>query len=164
MPSLDWVFERLAIGPRPTGKHDWQLLKTEGITLVIDLNDDPAEKVQARKLGLRYQGVRVDDPPARAESLVEIFQKIREIVDEETARGGRVYLHCTAGQQRSPTCAMAYLIATGLDKDAAIERVRSARLGVWAGPVGSDLWRKALDIWGKEISRKMSDPNRVSNY
>lgn len=147
MPELDWILTHLAIGPRPTNNHDWQLLKIRGITLIIDLNDDPLEKIEARKFGLGYEGLRVDDPPARADTLLETFERVRKLVDEEAKRGGHVYLHCTAGQQRSPTCAMAYLIGSGMEKQAAIEKVKAARLGVWAGPVAIDLWQKALDLW-----------------
>ncbi len=160
MVELDWVLTNLAIGPRPTGHHDWQLIKERGITLIIDLNDNSSERIEAEKLGIHYQGVKIEDPPERAENVVEIFHRVQDIVEKEIERGGRVYLHCTAGQQRSPTCAMAYLMTTGQKKETAIRNVRAARLGVWAGPVGVRIWETALDLWDRELSGKKPGPNR----
>ncbi len=154
MVELDWVLDKLAIGPRPTSQNDWQLLKKRDITLIIDLNDDPLEKKEAEKHGIHYRGLRVEDPPDQAESLLEIFRNVAGLVNQEVESGGSVYLHCTAGQQRSPTCAMAYLMSTGQKKETAIRNVRSARFGVWAGPLGVGLWQTALDLWDRELGKK----------
>jgi hypothetical protein len=43
------------------------------------------------------------------------------------AAGGRVFVHCHAGQGRAPTLAAAYLIAEGMTLAGAVARVRSAR-------------------------------------
>ncbi len=61
MTKLDWVQPYLAIGPRPNDELDWRTIKEEGITLIIDLNDDPVEARRSRELGIQHKGLRVDD-------------------------------------------------------------------------------------------------------
>jgi len=154
MAKLDWVHPYLAIGPRPNDELDWHILKEEGITLIIDLNDDSLEASKSKELGIRHNGLRIDDPPKSAEGLVSSFGQTVKWIEDERIAGGRVYLHCTADQQRSPTFAMAYLIAKGESRQKAERRVKAARLGVWAGPVKIDLWRQALDVWTRQLSKE----------
>ena len=156
MAGLDCVLDKLAVGARPTSQHDWERLRKE-VTLIIDLNDDPLERKEAERLGIQYRGLKVEDPPRGPESLLEIFWKARDLINKELERGSHVYLHCTAGQQRSPTCAMAYLIAIGENKETAIKKVMAARFGVWPGPVDVRLWQVALDMWDRELKAKKQD-------
>ena len=61
--------------------------------------------------------------------------------------GHVTYLHCTAGINRSPTVAIAYLVASrGMELDAAWEQVVSRRASVPS--------RKALDLW---MARRSED-------
>ncbi len=152
MAKPDWVQPYLAIGPRPNDEQDWQTLQEEGISMIIDLNDDSLEASKSRELGIQHKGMRIDDPPRSPEGLVSSFGQAVKWIDDERSVGGRVYLHYTAGQQRSPTLAMAYLMAKGKSREQAERLVKAARLGVWAGPVGIDLWRRALDIWTRQLA------------
>ena len=154
MAKLDWVQPYLAIGPRPNDELDWRTLKEEGITLIIDLNDDSLEARKSKELGIQHKGLRIDDPPRSPEGLVSSFGQTVKWIEDERVAGGRVYLHCTAGQQRSPTFAMAYLMADGESRQKAERTVKASRLGVWAGPVKIDLWRQALDVWTRQLSKE----------
>ena len=142
----------MAIGPRPNDEMDWRALKEEKISLIIDLNDDPVEAAKSRELGIQHKGLRIEDPPRSPETLIPSFGQAVKWIENERRVGGRIYLHCTAGQQRSPTFAMAYLIANGRSRLEAETAVKNARLGVWAGPVRIDMWKHALDVWGRELS------------
>lgn len=153
MAQLDWVRPYLAIGPRPNDEVDWQALRKAEVTLIIDLNDSSLERENARVLGVRHKGLRIDDPPANPESLMTSFGQVHDWIEEERKAGGKVYLHCTAGQQRSPTFAMSYLMADGETRQSAERIVKEARLGVWAGPVRMDAWKQALELWGRELSK-----------
>ena len=146
LARLDWVRTYLAIGPKPDDQLDWQTLRTGKVTLIIDLNASPAEKRMARTLGIRHRGLRVEDPLSRPEDLMPLFTRVRQWIDKERRAGGRVYLHCTAGQQRSPTFAMAYLMANGTSRTNAERTVKGTRLGVWAGPSNIDRWKKSLEL------------------
>jgi len=153
MAKLDWVQPHLAIGPRPNDELDWHTLKEDGITMIIDLNDDSLEARKSMESGIQHKGLMIDDPPSSPECLVSSFGQTVKWIEDERKAGGRIYLHCTAGQQRSPTFAMAYLMASGESRQQAERVVKEARLGVWAGPVRIDLWRQALDIWARELSK-----------
>ncbi len=153
MGKLDWVRTFLTIGPRPNAESDWQALEEAGISLIIDLNDSPSEGQRAKELGLQYLGLKIDDPPASPDSLTRFFRRICAWIGNERRSGGKIYLHCTAGQQRSPTCAMAYLMSDGETRQNAKRLVQVARLGVWAGPVSTAIWERALELWERELSK-----------
>ncbi len=153
MGKLDWVRTFLAIGPRPNAGSDWEAFEEGEISLIIDLNDSSSERLRAKELGIQYLGLKIDDPPTNPESLTHFFRRICASIDEERRSGGKVYLHCTAGQQRSPTCAMAYLMSNGETRQNAKRLVQAARLGVWAGPVSTATWERALELWEQELSK-----------
>lgn len=144
MAQLDWVRPYLAIGPRPYDELDWQPLRKAEVTLIIDLNDSTLEGQKARGLGIKHKGLKIDDPPTKPKTLITSFHQVCDWIEEGHSAGGKVYLHCTAGQQRSPTCAMAYLMANGETRQSAERIVKEARLGVWAGPARIDVWKQAL--------------------
>jgi len=48
-------------------------------------------------------------------------------IDEVASRGGAVYLHCTAGWQRSPALAACYLVYNGLSAEEALSLVKQSR-------------------------------------
>ncbi len=153
MPQLDRVRTYLAIGPKPNSRSDWQALEKAGISLIIDLNDSSSEGKRAKELGIKHLGLKIDDPPTSPESMMHFFRRICDWIDKERRSGGKVYLHCTAGQQRSPTCAMAYLMSNGETRQNAKRQVQAARLGVWAGPVSTATWERALEMWERELSK-----------
>jgi hypothetical protein len=74
--------------------------------------------------------IPVDDCP---EDSLPLFIALRDTtvlrdMEDVMARGGRVLVHCMAGAQRSAAVAACFLVARrGLDPEAAIHRVRSAR-------------------------------------
>ena len=150
MAKLDWVRPYLAVGPRPMSKFDWEALQREKVTLIIDLNDSPLEKEDSRAFKISHKGLRVPEPPEQ-EELLRTFSTIHEWIEDERKSGGKVYLHCTAGQQRSPTCAMAHLIAGGETVEGAKKLVMSARLGVWGGPVNIKTLERALHLWKSKL-------------
>ncbi len=155
MAQLDWVRAYLAIGPRPYDELDWQALRRAEVTLIIDLNDSALEGRKARELGIQHKGLVIGDPSTKPETLMTSFHQVCDWIEEERSAGGKVYLHCTAGQQRSPTCAMAYLMAKGETRQSAERIVKAARLGVWAGPASIAVLEKALELWAHELAKEM---------
>jgi len=121
LAELSWVRPYLAIGPRPDNAV-WDLLVRETVSLVIDLNDDVNEGRMAVRFGLGYRGLKVPDPTGVEEFLAGL-PSVGEWINAERVSGGRVYLHCTAGVYRSPTFAMAYLMAIGEPRDRAVQIV-----------------------------------------
>lgn len=149
MFELSWVTAYLAIGARPISAEAWADLKRSGVTLVIDLNDNGMERRQVDMMGLRYRGLRVSDP-TEPEEFLAAFPKIHQWIENEQSLGGRVYLHCTAGQSRSPTCAMAYLMAVGKTMEQAKNTVRESHRPTWqSGDV--ETLERALCLWERRV-------------
>ena len=160
MTELSWIQPYLAIGPRPTIQSAWPtwiVLQKEGLRLIIDLNDDPTEKRQADRFGLGYKGVKVPDPTEPEDFLVT-FPPITQWIEDERKADGRVYLHCTAGMSRSPTCAMAYLMTTGKTREEARNLVRNVHGPAWtSGDI--ETLERALALWEKQLSRSHRFPD-----
>ena len=151
MAELSWITPFLAIGPRPTSRSawpTWAVLRKESISLVIDLNDSPNEKDQAVSLGIKYQGLKIPDP-TEVDDFLSAFPVICKMIDNERKASGKVYLHCTAGMSRSPTCAMAYLISTGQAREEARKLVQNAHEPAWTGGDVETLER-AIHLWQKQ--------------
>ena len=107
-------------------------LEKIGITAIIDLNQDPAEKNAASKNKIKYIGdsrlkIADDYQPIPIEKLKYTTNIIHELI----SHGHYVYLHCSACHGRSPTVAAAYLICLGTEKKTAMSTVKSVRKEAW---------------------------------
>lgn len=99
-------------------------------------------------LGIKYQGLKIPDP-TEVDDFLSAFPVICKMIDNERKAGGKVYLHCTAGMSRSPTCAMAYLISTGQAREEARKLVQDAHEPAWTGGDVETLER-AIHLWQKQ--------------
>lgn len=98
-------------GRKPDGPEGMQSLKEKGVTLVIDLIEGPAEAadgtgrskehVWADEVGLRYENIKTSVADFSPESVRRVF----DVIEAEIARGGRVFLHCARGVDRTGTIA-----------------------------------------------------------
>ncbi len=100
--------------------------------VVIDLNRNPREEELCRQLGVEYDNrtPRVEDNQKPVP--VSKLRLVARIVEENVSKGRQIYLHCSAGMGRSPTCAAAYLIQSGMSLSEAKNMVKS-RPPVWTG-------------------------------
>lgn len=105
---------------------DLEEAKSEGITAVVSLTEDPLDDRTVKKSGLRYLHLPVADytPPT-----LEQVEEFVAFVREERERGGAVLAHCHAGVGRTGTMLAAYLVAEGESVRRAIETVRNLRPG-----------------------------------
>jgi len=135
-PTVSEVSDGLLVGAYLTPADiDW-LRDEHRVTAILCLQDDfdfAARGLDARALaeagsaaGVRWLRIQVPDFDVEALGL-----RLSAIVDdlaELLERGERVYLHCSAGFNRAPTAAIAYLHACcGLDLDAATALVEARR-------------------------------------
>lgn len=96
---------KLAVAPKPLSL---DFLKKQCITIIIDLNQDLAEKTAAEEAGLKY----LKDPEMKIEDdykpiSLDNLRYAVETIDRLILEGNYVYLHCTAAYGRSPTIAVA---------------------------------------------------------
>src|SRR5262249_26844825 len=126
----------LLVGEYPNpGDVAW-LRDTHGVTAVVSLQDDA--DLASKNLGLReleraYRQEHVTFhhmpiPDGATEGLADPLPAIRTLLVELIARGERVYLHCSAGMNRAPTVAIAYLhVQEGLPLAVARDDVKGRR-------------------------------------
>lgn len=136
-PDVSQIRPYLYIGSAPRSGEDAGRLKQNwGITAVLSLQTDGDlsvdglrwEQVQGwyAAAGMAAERVPIEDfsPRTLAERMDEAVEALRRLV----STGAIVYLHCTAGINRSPTIAIAYLCRVhGLPVDQALAEVRAQR-------------------------------------
>lgn len=149
MDYTEIIHERLWIGPAPSRADLAELQRAFGPELTImDLNQDLREALWCRELGVNY-----DDRTPRVEDSKEAvplgkLKVVSAIIGDNVDSGRKVVLHCTAGRGRSPTCAAAYLISSGMTVAEAKNTVASKR-DVWTGP--DQKYPGLLDEYGKIV-------------
>ncbi|HLC14881.1 MAG TPA: dual specificity protein phosphatase family protein [Thermodesulfovibrionia bacterium] len=118
------VIDRLYVGSCPLVPKDIKELKKMGITAVMNLQTDADMlywRIDWDKMTRTYEksDIKVYRYPIRDEKLEEGISLLDSILAEEH----KVYLHCNAGLNRSPTMAVGYLV-----KKMRISRHDAARL------------------------------------
>lgn len=76
-------------------------------------------------IGIDFVSIPVPDidQPLQVRSIEAFVLAIEEVV----SRGGKVYVHCTAGWQRSPALVACYLVYTGFPAERALAVVKQRR-------------------------------------
>jgi protein-tyrosine phosphatase len=135
-PDHAFVVDALAVGEYPTPEDAPWLRDHRRIDTIVSLQDDvdldrkglgvdALERAYAGA-GIRFHRIQV--PDGDGEALRRRLDEAVALVQDAIAAGGRVYLHCNAGQNRAPTVAIAYLhVHQGYTLDAARDLVKSRR-------------------------------------
>jgi len=125
----------LWVGPCPIDPDDSRALVAQGVGAILSLQTDE----DLRRLGLRWEvvwgghvaaGLAVSRVPIRDLDRKDLTAHVEAALEalDELAQGGRgVYVHCTAGLNRSPTICIAALARRhGLSLDDAQARLLAA--------------------------------------
>lgn len=146
------ITDCLAIGPRGQSLAH---LKELGFNHIIDLNADPEEGREVSEAGIEYHPIKVTDPRPSEEELLAKFPEAVKIIVDACRWGGKVFMHCTAAQGRSPTFAMAYLIHEGHPVEEAIELVKEKhKKKTWAPGEAVPTFKNALQRYSYLIVRQ----------
>jgi len=118
VPDVSEILPDLWIGRALRSPEDTARLKTElGVTAVVTLETDRdldaagvtwnAVREQYRALGIEVYRAEIEgDWPA---AIIVLMRRAMKLVRRLIQNGHMVYLHCTAGVNRSPTVALMYL-------------------------------------------------------
>ena len=153
--------KKLAVGPSyQWGGLSLNDLKKEGITVIVDLNQDLAEMNEAKKIGLMYLvdpklNIKDNSQPITLDVLEYVTMTIHRLISQ----GHYVYLHCSASRGRSPTIAAAYLIRLGKNKNEAISQVKTVRPNAWSG--SNENFAAFLDEFEKKYRGEFSIESQV---
>jgi protein-tyrosine phosphatase len=114
--GIYWITPRIAIGRFATPERCHRLIE-QGVTHVLNVADAPSLS-EIRQAG--FVSV-VDMPVADLQRIPDtIAVRCLDVIHEAlTPAESKLYLHCTAGQNRSPTILWLYLVACGTQPDAA---------------------------------------------
>ena len=102
-------------------------LLAAGIDCFIDLTQAQqpvAPYAAALPAHVRWHGFAITDYAVPGRTLM---RDIVAAIEQELARGGRLYLHCHAGVGRTGTAVGCWLVARGLDGAAALELIARKR-------------------------------------
>ena len=136
MINFDPILSNLIVGSFPASRIDVNRLAQAGVTAVVNLQSDvdfvhlgvnwPALEASYLELGIAVYRVPMID--FDEVDIAQWVPKAAECVNQAMDKKYRVYLHCTAGRERSPTTAAAWLTwYGGYSLDDALHRVRSTR-------------------------------------
>lgn len=135
--DFDRVLPDIYVGTYPSSTKDIDRLKTEcSITAVLNLQSDndlrfhridwPSLEEHYSKSGIEVRRVPIEDFDHK--DLKNKLGQCAAVLDELIGTGRRVYVHCTAGLNRSPTTVIAYLYRyRGYDLETAERIMRSSR-------------------------------------
>ncbi len=162
-----WIGERLAVGPFATFERA-QALVDAGVTDLLNVSDTEG-LFPAEAFGFRtYRWIPIaDHVRIPNESVLACLDALGEMLQGNDAR---VYLHCLAGWNRSPTIAWLFLIACGEPPESARLRIESVAPDSVAGHpllIDAELIAKAVAEgrargWrDRDIAalRRTTDPN-----
>ena len=111
--------EQLAVGSHPHApEHMTTLARTRGVTSVLCLQSDDDLSSRGLQWSVLWQfylrlGIDVVRVPIRDFDKKDLLAHLDTAVaalNEAVAAGGKVYVHCSAGLNRSPTVIIAYLV------------------------------------------------------
>jgi dienelactone hydrolase len=132
--KCDRVIPRLFVGAAPLADDDFQQLKTLNVTAILSLQteeDGPEGAIESERNAAVEAGIGFTNLPVADFDRLELLWNLPKCVatvERILAAGDTLYLHCTAGVNRSPTAAVAYLhqcLRWPLEE--ALEHVRSCR-------------------------------------
>lgn len=108
------VTPQLVLGPAPLDEDDFQQLKAAHVTAILSLQteEDETDGGESESALAEASGMKFVSVPVMDFDKLELIRKLPACVNEleqHISSGEVVYLHCTAGVNRSPTVAVAYL-------------------------------------------------------
>jgi alpha/beta superfamily hydrolase len=132
--KCDCVIPHLFVGPAPLDNDDFQQLKALNVTAILSLQteeDGEEGAIESERSAAVEAGISFTNLPVTDLDRLELLWKLPKCVatvQRILAAGDTLYLHCTAGVNRSPTVAVAYLhgcLQWPLEK--ALEHLRGCR-------------------------------------
>lgn len=136
MLDFDQITDNLFVGTCPRDQYDVATLQQTAINAVLNLQTDQDLIVNNIDWAmLRQHYIAVGIAPYRQPMIdfdqADIASRLAAVtatLNTILSAGNQVYLHCTAGRERAPTVAVAWLLRyRAMTVDSALQTVRAAR-------------------------------------
>ncbi|HJN26780.1 MAG TPA: dual specificity protein phosphatase 23 [Candidatus Latescibacteria bacterium] len=132
--NFSWVIDgSLAACGHPGGspyagalEADLQIIRSQGIGLVVTLTETPLDPQALEKAGLRGIHLPVPDMTPPSLEAIDLFIDAADVAMQENLA---TLVHCRAGLGRTGTVVACYLVRAGLTGDEAIHQIRQLRPG-----------------------------------
>lgn len=154
--ELTWITEHLAVGYAPMSYTDFDSIKAEGITGIVNLCAefcDLHDIEEASGFEVYYLPIQDESAPN-----LEDMEKALEWLDEAIYLGKKILVHCRFGVGRSGTFVTSYLIRRGLGLKLASRKLKKTR----ANPTNFSQWRLLKKYSKKSGILKIREPSLES--
>ncbi|MCA9913710.1 MAG: dual specificity protein phosphatase family protein [Anaerolineae bacterium] len=125
-------------------------LAARGITAVVNMRSEYQYPQETQWGAMKYLHLPTTDHTAP--TLDHLFEGVT-FIEEQVAKGGKVYIHCWEGLGRGPSMTAAYFISQGLSLDEALAKIRRVRRFIHLTPEQLDqlkIFSKALPEYEAE--------------
>jgi protein-tyrosine phosphatase len=123
------ITQCLSVGPFASSERAGKL-RAAGVTHVLNVSDAASELSAADGFAEVAAVPLSDSTPLKPATAIAVLDTLHRLA---SAPGAHVYVHCVAGQLRSPTVLWLYLVALGISPDEAQEWIESRAPDATAG-------------------------------
>ena len=116
---MPWITENVAFAGAGISAETWNDVLGHGFTAIVNLRSEHQDTF-TEPLPVAYLWLPTED---HTDPLPENLLLGAQFIDTSVKSGKRVLIHCKMGMHRSATMAVAYLLYTGLSKDAALRKL-----------------------------------------
>lgn len=144
--GFSWIERSILAGmARPESVEELAWVRSQGISLLISLTEDPLPRQWINDAGLLNMHVPIEDMHPPSQKQIDLaMSAIEKARDQKFGVG----VHCTAGFGRTGTILACWLVHEGYPSDAALGKVRDLR----PGSVETDEQEDAVREFGRRQS------------
>jgi atypical dual specificity phosphatase len=148
--------DRLLASWYPQNEQEWLALHALGVTVVINLTEQPHRDSHSLHLDMTEVHIPVPDMTAPTPRQIE---SAVSAIDLALAENKVVAVHCHAGLGRTGTVLACWLVRTGMDAPKAVAQIRSLR----PGSVETDEQLAAVAAYAGRVSKIRRRPLKDSS-
>jgi atypical dual specificity phosphatase len=146
-----WIEQPLLAGlARPSEQEDFLWLRKQGIEVLLSLTEDRPRRDWANQANLLVFHEPVEDMEAPTQDQLD---RCVSAIQRAMERNMGVAVHCGAGLGRTGTVLAAYLVAKGMNANAAIARIRRLR----PGSIETDEQVDAVELFARRRKQEMEE-------
>ena len=145
--GFSWVDQPFLAGlARPESSEELAWLRSQGISLLISLTEDPLPRTWVNDAGLLNVHIPVEDMFPPSQSQIDVAMSAMAKARDQNFG---VAVHCAAGFGRTGTILACWFVRQGQPSQAAIAKIRDLR----PGSIETDEQEDAVREFGRRIKK-----------